>query len=351
MFYNGTVVISPTASGSLFLDSSALLNGTLSARDNPALENFTCHMNPRLDDDRENHLFPPNSLRLNFTLHNLSSLVSFSVSHPFTRALVADSLPSLKSFEIWGPEGTHYQPVFRNVTLVDLPKLREMTYEEDTIGAPVSEALVIRNAGLDRIDPFFVARETEREFTAEVSGIPNVHHFNYSLQSRGAVSIAGNSNLSFQIVRSPCYSEHDVHTGNLTLSGLSSFSVLRPINKSEPENQMAGYGVYIDTLRVHDNENLVTLPLNIDRMQNLAIVKNPRLATMLSVWHSSYWAWDEMVISGNPLLRFNSSVVVTDEFAAAKRQNRSWPLTTDFYWPRYNVNTIVLEGHFDNAFL
>jgi hypothetical protein len=268
---------------------------------------------------------------------------------------ILDNLPSLKRLEFWSPPPDNdlfILPVrAESVVLKDLPNLKKIPRTRGyKYGIWPNAELVIRNVGLDRIDPFFVAQETNWSFTAEVSGIPNVHHLNYSLQSQGSVSIAGNGNLSFQIATYR-HDQRRVDTGNLTLSGLSSFSVLRPVNESEPENRMAGYGVYIDTLRVQDSENLVTLPLSIDGMQNLTVVDNPRLTTMLSVWSSYSFGWDELVISGNPLLRFNSSVVVTDEFASAKWQNSSWPLAPDFYWPKYNVNTIVLEGHFDNAFL
>lgn len=131
---------------------------------------------------------------------------------------------------------------------------------------------------------------------------------------------------------------------NLLVSGLSELT--RPWrHRDGTSNQTTLQGV--GSIRLGNftavANNFTSLTLDFEGLGGLHVVDNPKLETLLfRLDAAAQYEWTDIVITGNPLLKLNSTVL-------AKASNRT--LVPSLIWPTRNVSSMVFEGSFDNAFL
>lgn len=343
--FKGDVMLGPNIAGTFTLADYGRVDGSAIAENNPALEKIVFLETKYYSGQMFDALI----------IRNLPQLRSIVREHESPGTLLSNvifqNLPSLEDLDV-GPLGG-----IQRIDLVDLPRLTSLTKRDRKyigITPPGPRHLRIDNAGFSSIDDFFRSTWCNGQPNAPAStyrtrGLPNVYNLTFGLAGADIVEIQGNGQLamSTQYVESGCSmpsSYFNMKLRNLLVSGLSELT--RPWRHSDgTSNQTTLQGV--GSIRLGNftavANNFTSLTLDFEGLGGLHVVDNPRLDTLLfRLDAAAQYEWTDIVITGNPLLKLNSTV-------SAKTSNRT--LVPSLIWPTRNVSSMVFEGSFDNAFL
>ncbi|KAK0624225.1 hypothetical protein B0T14DRAFT_583471 [Immersiella caudata] len=325
--YQGSITISPWATGVLNFIGYDYVNGSLLVENAPGLQKL--------------YLWPakspghPSGFH-GVTLRNLSGLTSFGQfgqeSIPHRTAL--NTLPLLEELTLDGSGFS--QPV--DLELVSLPRLRESRFPRASGGIKTGGNLTINDVGLDNIDDFLYAGSgINASYT--VSELRNVATATISLFSGTNLRLEGNGTLSVDFNCPLCRDQpppNGFYMRSLHLSGINSLS-----------RNYAGTGkmdnLTVGSLTISDNRNLEVLPMLFDNITNLTLQSNRRLHTVLFNASAARYSWSSIRIAFNKGLRLKSAVGGSDMKPGEPQKNV-------FYWPTKNVSSMVFSGNFDDAF-
>ena len=287
---NGSVTIGKGASGAIeFNNVDLLLFGSVTAEDNPSLTSLT-FARDILDAG-------PVTKMGAFTLRNLTGLISVSALHMWeTRGFWLQGLPSLETANV-----PALRLMWNEFHLEGLPKLRSFIH-----GAPprrpfiVSDDSYIKDVGLANIDKFATSGDHQN---ISVVGIPNVKLLTYDSMIAANVTIRGGGNLTLNFDCTDCSTAtnllREIRAASLTVSGLGAMG--KNLSKGA-ELKKFDIGTFSAT-----RNSFALLPLEFNNLSTLHIVDNPNLSTLWFDRAFSSYTWKEIVISGNPNLRLNSS--------------------------------------------
>lgn len=335
--YTRDVVISPSASGPLNITAYSYIDGTLTAENNSLLE--------------ELYLWPQNSGCCRgterITIRNLTRLTTFVYASLYDAfQTVLRDLPSLEKLSLNGP-GFRFA---NDLELVNLPRVREITVPD--YRGITANRLVIRNVGVDSLDPFFFSGPGSRDNATNwtIEGNPNVKTIDNGLRDGpDTLHIAGTGNLSMVFNCTQCeYWQNAAlrrfHYPHLQISGLSSLS-------RTYKGLGAVANLTVGTFSAVNNTLLTSLPILFDNLTTLHIENNPLLEQVLFSPVSNAYNWTDIFFSGNPKLRITSDIS-TDERQGfgAPVGSPDIPMLPRFYWPSRDVSSMVFDGHFDNGF-
>lgn len=343
--FKGDVMIGPNITGTFTLADYGRVDGSAIAENNPALEKIVLLETK----DYSGQMFDALIIR---NLPQLRSIVrEHDSSGTLTSNVIFQNLPSLEDLDV-GPLGG-----IQRIDLVDLPRLTSLTKRDRKyigITPRGSRHLRIDNAGFSSIDDFFRStwcngQPNAPSSTYRTRGLPNVYNLTFGLAGADIVEIQGNGQLamSTQYVESGCSmpsSYFNMELRNLLVSGLSELT--RPWrHRDGTSNQTTLQGV--GSIRLGNftavANNFTSLTLDFEGLGGLHVVDNPKLETLLfRLDAAAQYEWTDIVITGNPLLKLNSTVL-------AKASNRT--LVPSLIWPTRNVSSMMFEGSFDNAFL
>ena len=340
--FRGDVIIGPNITGTFTLAEYGRVNGSAIAENNPALEKIVLLETKGYVGQMFNALIVRNIPQLkSFVLEKnspgvLQSNVSFQ------------NLPLLEDLDV-GPLVS-----VRRIDLVDLPRLTyltETTREVIPFRPTGPRHLNIDNIGFPSINGFFESTGCQDPnqplSTYHVMGLPNVYNLTFGLPGADSVEIQGNGQLAMKIqyVVGGCLvtpSEYSMKFGNLLVSGLSELTRHWRHDASLQSKLQEVGSLRLGNFTAVAN-NLTSLALDFEGLGGLFVVDNPKLETLLfRLDATAQYDWTDIVITGNPLLKLNSTV-------SAQTSNRT--LVPSLIWPSRDTSSMVFEGSFDNAFL
>ena len=322
--YTGDIIITPEASGDLDFRGHGDIDGTVVAENNRLLK--TLH-------------FEQTRLTLDgpvsgFILKNLANFVSLASDvRAYGTNLSLEALPLLDTINI------NTGSIFDDIHLNKLPMLRNLQVHPK-VGLR-STVIDVRDVGLNSVDSFFrIGYGNDSIF---VAGIPNVNNLSYSLFEARTVSINGNGNLSLLFNCTWCEDgsakePRVLATTELTVSGLSSFSRNHARQARGPPAT-----VTLGTLRAIKNP-FTTLNIDFTNLNSLIVQDNPNLESIRFNGSASSYTWADIVITGNPKLRLNSS----EAFQLPEATTSLYPT---FFWPLNDSSSMIFKGAFSNEFL
>ena len=320
--YDGNIVITPDASGDLDFRGHGDINGVVMADNNPLLKTLRFDHRPALDGPVSG-----------FILKNLSSFVSLSSDV----RVDADNL-SLEALPLLETVNLPTSSIYGDIRLSKLPRLKALQ-DLPKYGLR-SKFIDIRDVGLNSLDSFFEIGYWN--VSIFVAGIPNINSLSYSLFSAKTVSISGNGNLSLVFNCSWCGDEgsketRTLSTQYLTVSGLSS------ISRNYDHQGRVYPTLTVGSLRAVGN-SFKTLDIDFADLKNLTVQDNPNLEGFRFNGNASNYSWSDIVITGNPKLRLNSSANIDQTGAIFN----TYPT---FFWPANDTSSMVFQGAFSNEFL
>ncbi|KAK1835560.1 hypothetical protein QBC39DRAFT_416126 [Podospora conica] len=340
--FKGDVIIGPNIAGTFTLGDYGIINGSAIAENNPALEKIVF-----LEDSSPGQGFNTLVLR---NLPQLKSFVLWRRLATLQSDILFQNLPMLEDLDLG------YLAAVERIDLVDLPRLQFLEKpgadrESIPFGGRGPRHVNIDNVGFSSIQTFFESgmggtdNPNTENSTYRVRGLPNVYNLTIGLVRAASVEIQGNGQLAMLFrceVDCGLWGPQEVEFRNMSVSGLSELSRHWQIGTSNRSKNRELKSLQIGNFRAIAN-NFTSLGLDFEGLGGLYIVDNPKLETLLfRMDAAAQYEWTDIVITGNPLLKLNSTV-------ATKSSNRT--LTPGLIWPTKDVSSMVFEGSFDNAFL
>ncbi|KAK0745913.1 hypothetical protein B0T18DRAFT_139642 [Schizothecium vesticola] len=340
--FKGDVMVGPNITGTFTLANYGRVNGSAIAENNPALEKIVLLETKGYLGQMFNALIVRNIPQLkSFVLEKyspgvLQSNVSFH------------NLPTLEDLDV-GPLVS-----VRRIDLVNLPRLTYLTETKREVVPflpPGPRHLNIDNVGFFSIDGFFETTWCSGDRNTPLStyrarGLPNVYNLTFSLAGADSVEIQGNGQLAMSIQNGEgtcgiTPSEFSMEFGNLLVSGLSELSRYWRHDTSFRSKRQEVGSLRLGNFTAVAN-NFTSLSLDFEGLRGLHVVDNPKLDTLLfRLDAAAQYDWTNIVITGNPLLKLNSTV-------STQSSNRT--LVPSLIWPARDTSSMVFEGSFDNAF-
>jgi hypothetical protein len=265
-------------------------------------------------------------------LQNLTALRSLSFPSVWTMPgeLILDDLPSLETVHL------STLRIVRDIRLKKLPKLQTFLVSPDVFG--VSGDIEVKDVKINSIDGLFRIGLHAQHIS--VDGIPNVKYLDYSLFQSENVSIHGNGDLEFTFDCTSCTAITNVaRQETITSITTSGISVLR---RNHTEGGQIS-NLIVGTLNMTQNM-FTNLPIDFTNLTNLYIIDNPNLTTLSYNNNFTDYGWKDIIISGNPNLKLNSTVERSETFFTPS-------LSSTWVWPSKDMSNMTFDGLFDNAFL
>ncbi|KAL1865933.1 hypothetical protein VTK73DRAFT_4995 [Phialemonium thermophilum] len=312
---DGNITLGSDASGEIvFKNLNENFRGSIVAQDNDRLTRLT--------------LKGDSSIQTLF-LQNLRALarLSFSDVSSLGGILIFKDLPALTDVDLSSLQNAS------GVQLQSLPSLHTLLLDPN--GLAVDGNLNVQDIGADTMDALLETGSPKENVS--IAGIPRVKQLSYSLESAGDISIAGDGALNLTLQRPPGTRDDSACTiASLTVSGLLALRRSRSDGASISNLTIGAFTVRSNAFEALD--------LDVDGLARLYVLDNEHLSTLSVPPRAGDFSWREIIITGNPKLRLNSSA------APPKPTPTTANLAPTWVWPRRDVQTMVFEGPFDNSF-
>lgn len=324
MSFNGNVTIGPDAKGSLEFRNVGLLNGSISAQNNPALTSLSF----KYDDPH----FNLDGWVKDIVMQNLTAFTSFSFPYILTMlgSIVFDNLPSLETVNL------SMLNLFQDTRLKELPELRTFLVNPVAFGS--AGDIEVKNVGINSLDE--ILRIGFGNDNVYIDGIPNVKSLAYNLAKAQNVSIHGGGDLALSFDCTACTVMTNPERKETVLSiGISGAS---SVDRNDTTNGRV-LEIVVDTFTAKQN-TFTSLPIDFTNLSSLYVIDNVNLTTLWSNANFTKYGWKDITISGNPNLRMNSTTVLPNTL-------RLPSLNSTWVWPSVDVSSMTFEGPFGHSFL
>lgn len=232
-----------------------------------------------------------------------------------------EGLPKLETLDLTGLVQA------RGFRMTDLSSLQSFTLNPQIFTLQGGD-VYIQSVAVTSLDSVF--NHSGNAGDVHVDHVPNVNHLNFRLLEVQRLNITGNGNLSILWAGAQPFTK--MEAGTVAISGVVDFS----------RNKTSWWNATVDKFYAGRNQ-FTRLPLDFDHMRSLYIRENKNLATLS--FHKNWpdYEWEEIAITGNPLLNLTSG---TADSASFERN-----LTKTWIWPKNDVSNMTFEGPFTNDFL